>query len=169
MQKVGCAGYLCLALAACLLVVCLLTGCGDSYPEGKTLVFSDLQLTLPGDFMDLSAEGIDADADFLYGRKTLIVKGAAEEKSKLQDMTLEDYTAAIISGNQLTTTPHAYGKGYQFTYESLVGDQMYTYVTATFEGETNFWLFQFYCPTQDLQENRPEIDIILSGITPDKK
>ena len=169
MQKVGCARYSCLVLAICLLVACLLTGCGDSYPQGKTLTFSDMQLTLPGDFMDLSAEGIDADADFLYGRKTLIVKGAAEDKSKLQDMSLEDYTAAVISGNQLQCTPQAIGKGYQFTYERLAGDQMYTYVTATFEGKTNFWLFQFYCPTADLQENQPEIDIILSGIQPDKE
>ena len=157
-------------LVLCLLMsVSLLTGCGDDFPEGKTLVFSDLQLTLPGDFMDLSAEGIDADADFLYGRKTLIVKGAAEDKSQLQEMTLEEYTSAVISGNQLETTPEVFGKGYVFTYESLVGDVTYTYVTATFEGKSNFWLFQFYCPTADLQENQPEIDIILSGITPDKE
>jgi len=157
-------------LSLCLLMaVCLLTGCDDGYPEGKTLTFADLQLTLPGDFIDLSAEGIDADADFLYGRKTLIVKGAAEDKSQLQKMTLEAYTALVISGNQLKTTPQVLGKGYQFTYERLVGDEMYTYITATFEGSTNFWLFQFYCPTADLQENRPEIDMILSGIQPDKE
>ena len=42
-------------------------------------------------------------------------------------------------------------------------------ITAAFEGKTNFWLFQFYCPARDLQEHQPEIDMILSGITPDKK
>lgn len=157
---------LCLCL---LLSVGLFAGCGDEFPEGKTLHFSDMQLTLPGDFIDLSKEGISADADFLYGRKTLIVKGAAEDKSKLQEMTLEQYTALVISGNKLETTPVAYGKGYQFTYEKPVGEEPYTYVTATFEGNNNFWLFQFYCPSKDLQENQPEIDIILSGIQPDKE
>ena len=157
-------------LILCLLLpVSLLAGCGDDFPEGKTLTYSDMQLTLPGDFIDLSAEGIDADADFLYGRKTLIVKGAAEDKSKLQEMTLEEYTSAVIAGNRLQCTPQAFGKGYQFTYETAVGDEKYTYVTATFEGNSNFWLFQFYCPTKDLQENQPEIDIILSGITLHKK
>ena len=169
MQKVGCAGYLCLILAVCLLVGCLLVGCKDNFPEGKTLTFADLQLTLPGDFIDLSGEGIDADADFLYGRKTLIVKGAAEDKSELQKMTLEEYTSLVISGNQLQCTPVAFGKGYTFTYEKPVGEVTYTYVTATFEGKDTFWLFQFYCPTADLQENQPEIDMILSGITPDKE
>ena len=158
-----------IAALSLLMAVSLLTGCGDSYPDGKPLAFTDMQLTLPGDFIDLSGEDIDADADFLYGRKTLIVKGAAEDKSKLQEMTLEQYTALVISGNQLQCTPQAFGKGYQFTYETAVAGEMYTYVTATFEGNTNFWLFQFYCPTADLQENQPEIDMILSGITPDKK
>ncbi len=157
-------------IALCLLMaVSLLTGCGDSYPEGKTITFADMQLTLPGDFMDLSQEGIDADADFLYGRRSLIVKGAAEDKSKLQKMTLEEYTALVISGNKLQASPVSNGKGYVFSYEKAVGEEMYTYVTATFEGKDNFWLFQFYCPTKDLQENQPEIDMILSGITPDKE
>ena len=75
---------LCLILAAGTLV-----GCKDNFPEGKILTFSDMQLTLPGDFADLSNEGIEADADFIYGRKTLVVTGAAEDKSKLQEMTLE--------------------------------------------------------------------------------
>ena len=169
MQKVGCAGYFCLVVAVCLLAACLLTGCGDSYPEGKILTFSDMQLTLPGDFVDLSNEGIEADADFIYGRKTLIVTGAAEDKTKLQEMTLEEYTSLVISGNRLEVTPVASGKGYLFTYEKTVGGQLYTYVTMTQEGKNNFWLFQFYGPTEDLQENQPEIDMILSGITPEKK
>ena len=157
---------LCLCL---LLTVSVLTGCGKEFPEGKILQFGDMALTLPGDFIDLSGEGIDADADFLYGRKTLVVKGAAELKSQLQEMTLEEYTALVISGNKLEVTPIAFGKGYTFTYEKTVGGESYTYVTATFEGNTNFWLFQLYGPTKDLQENQPEIDMILSGITPDKK
>ena len=156
--------------ALCLIMaVSLLAGCGDDFPEGKVLQYADLQLTLPGDFMDLSNEGIGADADFIYGRKTLIVTGAAEDKSKLQEMTLEEYTALVISGNKLDATPIAYGKGYQFAYETAVGDEVYRYVTATFEGENNFWLFQFYCPLADVEANQPEIDMILSGITPDKK
>ena len=158
-----------------MLVLCLilaagtLAGCKDNFPEGKNLRFSDLQLTLPGDFADLSNEGIEADADFIYGRKTLIVTGAAEDKTKLQEMTLEEYTSLVISGNRLEVTPVASGKGYLFTYEKTVGGQLYTYVTMTQEGKNNFWLFQFYGPTEDLQENQPEIDMILSGITPEKK
>ena len=152
-------------IALCLIVaLCLLTGCKDNFPEGKTLVFDDLQLTLPGDFINLSEEAYARDADLLYGRNTLIVKGMEEKKADLQVTTLEQYTALIIAGNKLTCTPEVYGKGYLFSYETPVGDTKYTYVTATFESAGSFWVFQFYCPSENVKENQPEIDIILSGI-----
>ena len=166
MQKVGCAGYLCLILAICLLVLCLLTGCSDNYPEGLTFTCRDLTVTLPGDFIDLSGDGIAKDADFLYGRKTLIVMGLSEKKADLKEMTLEEYTAYVIQGNQLTCTPQRSGDGFLFSYETPVEGDAYTYVIATFEGHTNFWILQFYCPTANFSENKPEIDIILEGIRP---
>ena len=153
------------AVALCLLaVLSLLCGCADGYPEGQTLTFTDMQITLPGDFMDLSQEEYSADADFLYGWKTLIVKGMAEKKADLQEMTLEKYTFLVIAGNDLQCTPERFGNGYRFTYTSMAGDAEYTYVTAAMEGDTNFWLFQFYCPSANIEENQTEIDIILSSI-----
>ena len=147
-----------------LLLICLLTGCNDGYPEGKTLTFADLQLTLPGDFMDLSGESYAEDAVFLYGRKTLVVQGLSEQKADLQEMTLAQYTALVISGNQVEAAPVPMGDGYVFTYDAPVGDTVYTYTTATVEGQTNFWILQFYCPKENLAENQPEIDIILEGL-----
>ena len=152
-------------IALCLLLgASLLAGCDDGYPEGKTLTFADLQITLPGDFINLSEEAYAQDADLLCGRNTLIVKGMEEKKADLQVTTLEQYTGLVIAGNKLTCTPEVYGKGYLFSYETPVGDTKYTYVTATFESAGSFWVFQFYCPSENLKENQPEIDIILSGI-----
>ena len=67
-----------------LLTLCLLTGCGGQYPEGQTVQCRDLQITFPGDFADLSGESVAADADIMYGWRSLVVKGMAEEKAKLQ-------------------------------------------------------------------------------------
>lgn len=153
-----------LAFVSIMVVLCLLGGCADGYPEGQTLTFADMQITLPGDFIDLSQEEYSADADFLYGWKTLIVKGLAEKKADLQEMSLEEYTWLVIAGNDLQCTPERFGNGYRFTYTSMVGDAEYTYVTAAIEGDTNFWLFQFYCPSANIEENRTEIDIVLSSI-----
>ena len=146
---------------ACLLVILLLTGCSD--PVGKAVVHKDLTLILPADFIVL--ENTDS-ADFLYGRHTLVFKGLSESKSSLKAMTLQQYTDYVIAGNKLTCTPQKSGDGYLFTYEAPVGDAVYTYTVATYEGQENFWILQFYCPKEKLAENQPEIDVILEGIQP---
>lgn len=151
----------------CLLVLmCLLTGCND--PVGVSIVCDDILLTLPADFIDLSGDSYGKDADFLYGRKTLVFMGLAEKKTSLQEMTLDEYTGYVISGNGLSCSPTVFGNGYLFTYEATIEGTVYTYVTATYEAEHNFWIFQFYCPSTDLENSKPEIDIILQSIQPKK-
>ena len=153
-----------LSLLCATLCLCLLAGCAD--PVGKTVVCKDLCVTLAADYMDLSAESYATDADLFYGRGTLIVMALAEAKTDLQPMTLEEYTAYVISGNRLDCTPVAYGAGYRFSYLSPVGDTTYAYTIATTETDSNFWIFQFYCPKDTLTENTGEIDIILQSIQP---
>ena len=151
-------GMICL-----LVVVCLLTGCADGYPEGATIQCKDLTFTIPGDFIDLSGERI-GDGDFLYGRNTLIFTGFAEDKATLKKMTLDEYTAYVISGNKLSCSPTVFGDGYLFSYTATIDGAPYTYTIVTREGTTHFWIFQFYCPTADLSQNQPEIDMILASL-----
>ena len=147
----------------CLLVLlCLLAGCTD--PIGRTVTHEDLLLTLPGDFLDLSGESYAQDADFMYGRKTLVFQGLSEKKSDLQEMTLAQYTSYVITGNGIASTPAPYGDGFTFTYDAPIGDKTYTYTVATFEGPERFWILQFYCPKENLAENQPEIEVILEGL-----
>ena len=151
-----------------LAVLCLLAGCTvpELYPEGMNIACKDLQFTVPGDFADFSGEDYAKDADFMFGRKTLVFMGLAEPKNTLQETTLVAYTERVIKGNGISCTPEQNGDGYLFTYEKPVGDTVYTYTVATFEGSSNFWILQFYCPSENLQENQPEIQIILEGIRP---
>ena len=148
-------------LACFLLVFCLLAGCGDHYPEGTVKVHKDLTVILPGDFIELTN---GENADFLYGRNTLVVKGLAESKEQLKQMSLKEYSEAVAKQKNATPTPS--GDGYVFTYEAAVGDTEYAYTVATYEGPENFWILQFYCPKENLAENQPEINIILEGIQP---
>ena len=151
-----------MVLAACLLVVFLLAGCGSD-PVGYGVTHKDLNLILPADFIELeNTEG----ADFLYGRHSLVFKGLSESKESLQAMTLAQYTDSVIAANQKDVTPKQSGAGYLFTYEANVGDSVYSYTVATYETQENFWILQFYCPKDTLAENQPEIDIILEGIQP---
>ena len=146
----------------CLLVVFLLAGCSD--PVGRAVQHKDLTLILPADFLDLSEEADGA--DFLYGRHSLVFKGLAESKASLEKMTLREYTDQVITANKKKVTPQTSGAGYIFTYEADVNGEVYTYTVATYDGQENFWILQFYCPKEDLPENQPEIDIILEGIQP---
>ena len=146
---------------ACLLVVLMLAGCSD--PVGKAVTHKDLTLILPADFIELTG---DDNADFLYGRHSLVFQGLAESKESLETMTLQAYTDRVISANKKTATPKASGDGYIFTYEAQVDGAIYSYTVATYEGQENFWILQFFCPKEDLAENQPEIDIILEGIQP---
>ena len=155
-------GRICLVLALCLLLPLLLAGC-TSDPVGYAKQHKDLTLILPADFLEL--ENTD-DADFLYGRHSLVFKGLSESKSSLQAMTLQEYTNYVVSCNKKDATPKACGAGYVFTYEAPVGDSVYSYTVATYETQENFWILQFYCPKDTLAENQPEIDIILEGIQP---
>ena len=147
-----------------LLVVCLLTGCSD--PVGRAVTHKDLTIILPADFLDLSGDSYAEGADFFYGRLSLVFKGLAESKQSLPEMNLRQYTDYVVQGNKLTSTPQASGDGYLFTYEKSVGDTVYTYTVATYEGQDNFWILQFYCPKDTLADNQPEIDVILEGIQP---
>ena len=153
-------------IAALLAVACLFAGCGNSalYPEGRNITCKDLALTVPGDFVDLSAEDAARDADFMFGRKTLVFMGLSEEKSALKDMTLAQYADRVISGNSLTCNPIPTGDGYLFSYEKTVSDTVFAYTVATYETDTYFWILQFYGPAANLQENQPEIDIILESL-----
>ena len=153
-------------IAVILAVVFLFAGCGNSalYPEGMNITCKDLALTVPGDFADLSAEESAKDADFMYGRKTLVFMGLSQPKAELPGMTLSQYTNRVIEDNQVPCIAVPTGGGYLFTYEKTLGDTVYIYTVATYETTENFWILQFYGPAENLQENQPEIDIILESI-----
>ena len=131
------------------------------------MVFDDLQLTLPGDFIDLSEEAYAQDADFLYGRNTLIVKGMAEKKAGLKKMTLAEYTDLMITGNELDCSATVGSNGYRFVYRAAVGERSYTYYSATFEGKENFWSVQCYCPSEDFAKHQSAMEEMLNSVTTD--
>jgi hypothetical protein len=152
-------------IALCILAVCLLAGCAATKaPEDLQVSCQDIVFTLPGDFLNLSGEAYASDTEFMYGRGTLVFTGMAEQKASLIEMDLQQYTGYVISTNSVQATAEKSGDGYRFTYEKQVGDALYAYVVQTFEGPANFWIFQFYCPKENLQENLPYINVISDAL-----
>ncbi len=152
-------------IALCILAVCLLAGCAATKaPQDTQVTCQDIVFTVPGDFLDLSSEDYASDTEFMFGRGTLVFTGMAERKESLIDMDLTQYTGYVISTNGIEATAEKSGNGYRFTYEKQVGDSLYAYVVETFEGPSNFWILQFYCPKENLQENLPYINVISDAV-----
>ena len=148
--------------AVCLLLVLCLLGC--SAANATQITCKDLTLTLPGTYLDLSAEAYAEEADFLYGKGRLIVMGLGEAKSELKTATLDGYTALVLKAHALTCSPERTSNGYRFSYDAPVGDTVYTYVTATYESPEHFWVIQCYCPAEYSETYAQEISAILDSV-----
>ena len=151
------------SLAVCLLLVAVsLSGCGrELYKAGA------LEIAIPDNYIDLSQADYAKDADFLFGRDTLIVMGIAEKKAGLKEMTLAEYTDLLISGNELETARTLGPNGYRFAYRATVGEDTYTYYTGTFEAGDHFWTVQCYCPTGDFAKHSQQMEEILASVKTD--
>ena len=148
--------------ASLLLLLASLTGC-----KSEGFVCGDLQMDVPDGFFDLSGREFAKDADFLFGRDTLIVKGMAEKKSGLKKMTLAEYTDLMITGNELDCSATVGSNGYRFVYRAAVGERSYTYYSATFEGKENFWSVQCYCPSEDFAKHQLAMEALLNSVKTD--
>ena len=147
-------------IASVLLLLGMLTGCGR-----KAFTCGDLQIDIPGDFIELSQPDTDGEnKDFLFGRDTLIVKGMAEKKSGLKQMSLQEYTDLMITGNELDCSATVGRNGYRFVYRAEVGESTYTYFSATFEGKDNFWSVQCYCPSEDFAKHQQTMEALLDSV-----
>ena len=145
-----------------LLILASLTGCGrELYKAGS------LEIDIPDSYIDLTQAEYAKEADFLFGRDTLIVMGIGETKVGLKAMTLAEYTDLLISGNKLETTRTTGPNGYRFAYRAAVGENNYTYYTGTFEAGDYFWTVQCYCPSEDFAKHSQEMEEILSSVKTD--
>ena len=166
MKKSGIAGLLCLFLA-----VSLLAGCSapETPPKDEPIVCTDLALVLPGDFSHMDSGSPDPfiNASFLFGKDTLMLKGVSvlrEGDAALMEMTLEQYTAQVISENNLSCAPEKVANGYRFTYESQADGK--TYVCLTVNTAARFWTVQCYCPKADYSKYADRITAVLDTVKP---
>ena len=166
MKKSGIAGLLCLFLAVGLLVGC---SAPETPPKDEPIVCKDLALVLPGDFQQMDSQNPDplVSAIFLFGKDTLTLKGVSvlrEGDAQLMEMTLEQYTAQVISENNLSCAPEKVANGYRFTYESQA-DGM-TYVCLTVDTAARFWTVQCYCPKKDFSKYADRITAVMDSVKP---
>lgn len=154
----------CVTFLLVLVLLCtVLTGCGNT--KSTTYTHDDLTITLPADFIDLSAENFAAELSFIYGLDPIAVNGLRESKATFTayglDMDLERYGQLLISSNNVQAKLEQKDDMLFFTYAS----NGFTYVVTLWETEEAFWMVQAYCPTENYNKVKNDIWKILNSVT----
>lgn len=146
-------------LAAVLLAVTVLTGC-TGLLEDKTITCNELSVTLPGIYVDLSEQDYAADFDFLYGFNDEAVLGFKQDRASLEasmpGITAKDYAELFVDAAELNSTVTEQEGLITFTYTAIADNVEFTYLCGAFMSDTNFWIVQFYCPTEDYTDKEAD-------------
>lgn len=144
-------------LAVLLLTAALFTGCTGTE---KAFTCGELSITLPADYADLSQQDYAADFDFLYGLPNEAVLGFKQARASLEasrpDLTAKEYAQLFIDAAELSCTVEELDGLILFTYTAIAGDTEVTYLCSSFRSETNFWIIQFYCPSNTYSQHEAD-------------
>lgn len=136
--------------AVLLFTAALFTGCAGGEKE-KAFTCGELSITLPAIYKDLSQQDYAADFDFLFGLPTEAVLGFKQARASLEsdrpNLTAKDYAQLFIDAAELSCRITEQDGLITFTYTATADGTEVTYLCSAFMSETNFWILQFYCPS----------------------
>jgi len=152
-------GVLCL-----ILMLSLLCGCGSIT---KTVTCMELSLEIPVEGIDLSSQDYAQELDLLYGVGNVAVVAVHEPKATLEGyiegLSLEQYGELVIQMHELDSGLIQKDGLWTFSYEADNAGEMFTYITAVYESDVNFWTVQAYCPTAEYEQHRSAMWEIVSS------
>ena len=143
----------CRVLAILLALSFVLIGCNQPEVADQTVVCGELTLTLPGNYVNLGEEAYATDVDFLYGRGDEAVLGIKQDRLALETYfpEIDAFTFAemFVEKAELDVTVEQTEDLVFFVYTANAGGTQVTYLSGVFMTEQNFWVLQFYCPSED--------------------
>lgn len=136
-------------VVAFVMMLGLLCSCASAQQFTK----DGLTITLRSTFQDESASPYAEDMSFLYTSRSCAVMGVKDDRAQLEallgELTLEEYGSLIIELNELGGTMSQREGLWTFTYTATVDNVDYTYLSAVYETDANFWTVQVYCASDD--------------------
>lgn len=142
----------CRVLAAFLVLAALLAGCNKPEVPDQTVTCQDLTLTLPGDYVNLSGEDYAADVEFLYGHGDEAVLGIKQSRSvfmeSFPEMSALDFAQLFVDKAGLALEITEQDGFATFLYTANAAGTEVTYLSGVYMTEENFWVVQFYCPSE---------------------
>ena len=143
-----------------VLLTVLLCGCNGALPD-QTVVCGDLAITLPGHFMDLSDEEFAREFEMVYGFQDeavfVLKEPAAELTPYYPEIDTEEYAHLAVESYGLDSTVEIVDSIPTFTYSAQAQDMGFTYMVGVFQSETDFWMVQCYCNTEDYAEKQSQM------------
>ncbi len=144
---------LCAILALCL----LFCGC-ERLEETQTVSCGELILTLPASYMDLSDQDYATGFSCVYGFENEAVLALCESRVSLEeyypDINAEKYAMRLVEVNQYDCQVGKLGNLVTFTYTAAAEETDLTYQCGVFMAKENFWCVQFYCPSEEFEDNQ---------------
>lgn len=112
-----------------------------------------LKVDLPSDFLNYTGTDLADEYAFLYVNDEIGVLGVQENKEELfayfDETDLEGYANLIAELYELDTVPTQKDGIWTLTYSDASSGNSFTYVSAFYETEADFWNVQAYCMTKD--------------------
>ena len=144
-------------LCAILALSLLLSGCAGLEKE-QTVSCGELILSLPASYMDLSDQEYAAGFSCVYGFETEAVLAFSESRKSLEeyypDINAEKYAMRLVEVNEYDCQVGKLGELVTFTYTTAAEETDLTYLCGVFMAKENFWCVQFYCPSEDFEDNQ---------------
>ena len=158
------------SLVLAMLLV-MLAGCNlaEELSKGKQVTSGDLTMTVPALYLDMK-DAVKNDAlAFVYGIGDTAVLGVKESRAEvlaaLPDVdTAMEYAEIYVKANKVDADVTEKDGIITFTYKASSGGHEFTYLCGVFANDTNFWVVQTYCYTEEFTKNEADFWDILKSV-----
>ena len=138
---------------ALLLAALMLCGCSS---EPKQYSYKGINITLPGNFKEDTAEGYD----YCLSQNDCIVLFLIESAEALgvdESLNAHGYAEMVLVSNDLDTTLTDAGDHTYFEFTRTVEGDNISYLACCYRNGASFWLLQFACPESKYSDMRSDM------------
>ena len=122
-------------------------------PRDKTFTLNGFSITLTDEFVEQDIITQSA----MYVSDDVIVTTLREYDSSIKNYTVRKYAELVCTVNKLKSTVRVVGDYAEFEYEKDVSGKDIHYYARCYKGAKFFWLVQFGCEVDEIDDHMPDI------------
>ena len=122
-------------------------------PKDKTFTLNGFSITLTDEFVEQDIITQSA----MYVSEDVLVTTLREYDSSIKNYTVRKYAELVCTVNKLKSTVRVVGDYAEFEYEKDSGGKDIHFYARCYKGAKFFWLVQFGCEVDEVDEHMPNI------------